>query len=101
MSKKAFASSLLAVYLMFAFVQHHTTANAGIFDWSASVVEQVAVEEPAAGDANNDGTTKDSADTSTKKRGNGFVRALSAPFRALGRLFGGSGKKNDQQSASY
>ena len=98
MSKKAFASSLLAVYLVFAFVQHHTTANAGIFDWSASVAEEVAVDEPVAVDADNDGTTKDSADTSTKKRGNGFVRVLSAPFRALGRLFGGGGKKNDQQS---
>ncbi|HKU74310.1 MAG TPA: tetratricopeptide repeat protein [Pyrinomonadaceae bacterium] len=99
MSKKAFASSLLAVYLMFAFVQHGTTASAGIFDWSTSVAEQVAAEEPVAVDSNTDGTTKDSADT-TKKRGNGFVRALSAPFRALGRLFGGSGKKNDQQQQS-
>lgn len=97
MSKKAFASSLLAVYLMFAFVQHHTTASAGIFDWSASLVEQVSVEEPAVADANNDDTTKDSAGKTTKKRGNGFVRALSAPFRAIGRLFGGGGKKNDQQ----
>ena len=97
MSKKAFASSLLAVYLMFAFVQHNTTVNAGIFDWSGLVAEQVAVEEPIAVDSDNDGKTKDSADTSTKKRGNGFVRALSAPFRALGRLFGGGGKKNDQQ----
>ncbi len=99
MSKKAFASSLLAVYLMFAFVQHHTTANAGIFDWSASVDEQIAVAESAAVDSNTDDTTKDSADTATKKRGNGFVRALSAPFRALGRLFGGGGKKNDQQQS--
>ncbi len=98
MSKKAFASSLVAVYLMFAFVQHHTTANAGIFDWSASVAEQVAVEEAAAVDSNNDGTTKDSADTTKKKRGNGFVRVLSAPFRAFGRLFGGGSKKNDQQA---
>lgn len=96
MSKKAFASSLLAVYLLFAFVQHHTTANAGIFDWSTLVVEQAAVDETAV-DSNNDGTSKESADASTKKRGNGFVRALSAPFRALGRLFGG-GKKNEQQA---
>lgn len=100
MSKKAFGSSLLAVYLMFAFVQHGTTASAGIFDWSKSVAEQVAADEPVAVDSNIDGTTKDSADPTKKKRGNGFVRALSAPFRALGRLFGGGGKKNDQQQAS-
>jgi len=97
MSKKTFASSLLAVVLLFAFVQHHTAANAGLFDWSTLVAEQAAVDEPAAVDSNTDGTTKDSADASTKKGGNGFVRVLSAPFRALGRLFGGGGKKNDQQ----
>ena len=96
MSKKTFASSLLAVVLLFAFVQHQTAANAGIFDWSALVAEQVAVDESTAVDATTDGTTNDSADAKTKKDGNGFVRALSAPFRALGRLFGG-GKKNDQQ----
>ena len=97
MSKKAFASSLLGVFLLLAFVQHNATANAGIFDWSALVFEQPAVDESTAVDANADGTTKDSAGATTQKRGNGFVRALSAPFRALGRLFGG-GKKNDQQA---
>jgi|ERR1043165_7551936 Flp pilus assembly protein TadD len=95
MSKKAFASSLLAVYLLFAFVQHNTTASAGVFDWSALVTEEVAVDS-AAVDSNTDGTNKDSANASTQKRGNGFVRVLSAPFRALGRLFGGGGKKNEK-----
>jgi Tfp pilus assembly protein PilF len=99
MSKKTFGSSLLAVVLLFAFVQHQTAANAGIFDWSALVAEQVAIEDSTAADANADGTTKDSADTSTQKKGNGFVRALSAPFRALGRLFGGGSKKNNDQQA--
>lgn len=32
-----------------------------------------------------------------KKKGNGFVRALKAPFKAIGRLFGGGGK--DDKSA--
>jgi Flp pilus assembly protein TadD len=95
MSKKTFASSLLAVILLFAFVQHHTAANAGIFDWSALVAEQVAVDEATAVDPNADVTAKNSADAKTKKGGNGFVRALSAPFRAIGRLFGGGSKKND------
>jgi len=98
MSKKTFGSSLLAVFVLFAFVQHHTAANAGIFDWSALVAEQVVVDESTAVDANADGTTRDSAAAKTKKGGNGFVRVLSAPFRAIGRLFGG-GKKNDQQQA--
>jgi len=38
----------------------------------------------------------DSSSAKEKKGGNGFVRAISAPFRAIGRLFGG-GKKNDQR----
>jgi len=96
MSKKTFASSLLAVLLLFAFVQHHTAARAGIFDWSALVAEQVAADESTAVDSTADGATRDLAHARTKKSGNGFVRALGAPFRALGRLFGG-GKKNDQQ----
>ena len=96
MSKKTFASSVLAVFLLFAFVQHHTAARAGIFDWSALVAEQVAADESTAVDSAADGATRDLAHARTKKSGNGFVRALGAPFRALGRLFGG-GKKNDQQ----
>src|SRR5215213_10228802 len=35
----------------------------------------------------------DGVETS-EEDGNGFVRALTAPFKAIGRLFGG-GKKND------
>ena len=94
MPKKTFASSLLAVVLLFAFVQHQTAANAGIFDWSTLVADQLSADNSAV-DSNTDGTSKDSADASTEKKGNGFVRALGAPFRAIGRLFGG-GKKNDQ-----
>ena len=33
-----------------------------------------------------------------KPEGNGFVRALKAPFKALGRLFGGGKKKDQNQS---
>ena len=95
MSKKTFASSLLAVILLFAFVQHHTAADAGFFDWSSLVAEQVAVDEATAVDSNADGTTRH--DAKAKKGGNGFVRVLSAPFRAIGRLFGGGSKKNDPQ----
>src|SRR5689334_3508434 len=99
MPKKTFASSLLAVVLLFAFVQHQTAANAGIFDWSTLVADQLSADNSAV-DSNTDGTSKDSADASTEKKGNGFVRALGAPFRAIGRLFGG-GKKNDQQTQAH
>jgi Flp pilus assembly protein TadD len=45
---------------------------------------------------NNDNSV-DTFGTAPKKQGNAFVRALTSPFRAIGRLFGG-GKKNDQQA---
>src|SRR5687768_10138997 len=35
-------------------------------------------------------------DTKRKSGGNSFIRALKAPFKALGRLFGG-GKKNENR----
>jgi len=42
----------------------------------------------------------DAADNASaeKPEGNGFVRALKAPFKALGRLFGGGKKKDQNQS---
>src|ERR1043165_32113 len=93
MSKRIFASTFISIALLLAFVPHHSIATAGVFDWSALVTGE-AVADSTAADSNND-TTKDSADAN-KKGGNGFVRVLSAPFRAIGRLFGG-GKKNEQQ----
>jgi Flp pilus assembly protein TadD len=48
----------------------------------AETAQASAVNENTAADGN-------------KKKGNSFTRALTAPFRAIGRLFGG-GKKNDQ-----
>ena len=32
----------------------------------------------------------------SKENGNGFLRALKAPFKALGRVFGGGGKKKEE-----
>lgn len=53
--------------------------------------EELAVLNAA--DAPGDG---DSASTEeSKQEGNGFLRALKAPFKALGRVFGG-GKKNEK-----
>jgi Flp pilus assembly protein TadD len=94
MTKRIFASTFLSIALLLGFAQHHSVATAGAFDWPALVAGEAAADLTAA-DSNNDGTTKDNA--TTKKDGNGFVRVISAPFRALGRLFGG-GKKNEQQA---
>ena len=35
-------------------------------------------------------------DEKSKQDGNGFLRALKAPFKALGRVFGGGGKKKEE-----
>jgi hypothetical protein len=56
----------------------------------------VMISNTVAADDSSEGETPNSEATQ-KKKGSGFARALGAPFRALGRLFGG-GKKNDQQA---
>jgi len=94
MAKRIFASTLISIALLLVFAQHHSVATAGVFDWPVLVTGE-AVADLTAADSNSDRTTKDEA--KTKKDGNGFVRVISAPFRALGRLFGG-GKKNEQQA---
>ncbi len=87
MRKETLAASLLSVFLLFAVVDYRSVATAGHFDWSSVALEETeVVDNPAY-----------TQDATQKKDGNGFTRALSAPFRAISRLFGGS-KKNDQQA---
>lgn len=92
MSKTTFASSLMAIFLMLALVPYHRIASAEGYDWASLTAAEAAAE---AGDIDVDKTT---TETSQKKKGNSFARALGAPFRAFGRLFGGS-KKNEQTTA--
>ncbi|HEX6045113.1 MAG TPA: tetratricopeptide repeat protein [Pyrinomonadaceae bacterium] len=51
--------------------------------------------EIAALDAAEVDTVEDNA--KSENRGNGFVRVLKAPFKAIGRLFGGGKKKDDNK----
>lgn len=83
-----YSSIFLALILVF--VPHDRIVSATAFDWST-----VAVENAAEGQVSE--TVADEPDLSQKKSGDGFMRAMGAPFRALGRLFG-VGKKNDQQT---
>jgi len=89
--KRSLASSLLAGVVLLALVQHPSVTSARYLDRSMVPVE--SVDDSASVDA--DAAPNASADKE-KKGGNGFVRAISAPFRAIGRLFGG-GKKKDQR----
>ena len=96
MAKRLFASSLISFALLFALVQHHSVTTAGVFDWSSLPFEEPLVDTDTDADADE---TDDPAAEPQKKKGNSFVRAISKPFRAIGRFFGGGGKKNDEQLA--
>jgi tetratricopeptide (TPR) repeat protein len=93
MCKRTVGSSLLAGILLLVLVQHYSVGSARYSDGSVIPIESIADD---AADADVDGAQSDSSTGTKKKGGNGFVRVISAPFRAIGRLFGG-GKKNDQQ----
>lgn len=89
MKKQTLAASFLSIFLLFAIVDRRSVVTAGNFDWSSITLEET---QPADND-----TDKNQAE---KKKGNSFARALGAPFRALGRLFGGGGKKNEQSASA-
>lgn len=93
MRKHTLACSVLSFVLLLGAMQHPSIVTAGAFDWSALPVE----ESFSFTDA--DAADTQIAQAPEKKNGNGVVRILSAPFRAIGRLFGGS-KKSDQKSDS-
>ena len=82
-------SSVLISVVLIVLVAHGPIVTAGSFDWASIPLAETA----QASDANENTTADDSG--IPKKKGNSFTRALTAPFRAIGRLFGG-GKKNDQ-----
>ena len=96
MSKTTFSSSLMAVILLVALVPLPSVATAEGFDWAA-----LAATEEAAAQATENETAQETTEAPKKKSGNGFARALGAPFRALGCLFGGcNSKKKSEQSAA-
>ena len=94
MAKSTLASSLMAVILLFALIPHQSIVTAEGFDWAAFD----ETEATAQADANE--TQQETGAAPKKKNGNGFARALGAPFRALGRIFGGGNGKKNEQSAS-
>src|ERR1700752_1013926 len=87
MRKKTVAALLIGVFLLLAVVERHTVVIAGGLDWSTLAPEQTESAE----------LDSETSEAPQKKNGNSIGQALSAPFRALGRLFGGR-KKTDQQA---
>lgn len=93
---KTTLSSLMALVLLVALVSHPRVTTAEGYDWAA-----IVAAEEAAQAAENE-TAQEAAETQKKKSGNSFARALGAPFRALGRLFGGNkDNKKSEQSAKH
>ena len=91
---KSTLSSLMAIILLVALVAQPNVVTADGYDWAA-----LAAAEAASEAAENE-TAQETAETPKKKSGNRFARALGAPFRAFGRLFGGgNNKKNEPSSA--
>src|SRR5690349_6016523 len=86
MHRQPVAVLLLSIFLVFVVLYHGRVVTAGSFDWAAAALADTAVFQPET--EASDGVQQ----TST----NNVARTLSAPFRALGRLFGG--RKNDQQA---
>jgi type IV pilus assembly protein PilF len=89
MTKRTLATLVLALAATVAVAERGKVVTASPFDWT-TVTFTEATTDNAVTDVDNGNETE-----VKKKRGNGFVRALGAPFRALGRLFG-RGKKHEQ-----
>src|SRR5689334_21162470 len=93
MHRQPVALLLLSIFLVFVVLDRSRVVTAGTFDWATAAI---AGTDLAASET-------DPSDSSQKKSGNSVARVLSAPFRALGRLFGGSRKdaarKDDQHQA--
>lgn len=97
MSKKKIFSLVVALVLLVGVCAPPRVLGNRVFYESATTAgtpSAVAVADASASDAAANDASDDA--TRTQKKGNGFARALAAPFRALARLFGGGRKKSEE-----
>src|SRR5688572_10639918 len=66
-----------------------------VFSNILSEAEIAVINEAAATETAN--TTTTTEDTQPKRDGNRFAKVITAPFKAIGRLFGRGGSKNDNK----
>ena len=85
MHKQSVAALAISIFLLFVVLHPGRVVTAGAFDWANMALAQTEVLQ----------SEMEPFDGAQKKDGNGVSRVLSAPFRALSRLFGG-GKKKDE-----
>jgi tetratricopeptide (TPR) repeat protein len=84
-------SSVLVGLLVLALFANSQVVTADLFDSTSGTSN-------AASSADDSEVESSDETTVEKKKGNSFARALTAPFRAIGKLFGG-GKKDDNKIA--
>ncbi|HWS88076.1 MAG TPA: tetratricopeptide repeat protein [Pyrinomonadaceae bacterium] len=104
MSKRRTTLLVISLVLSFAVLVPQAALGSGAADPTAPAASEAAPAPPARVEEGreteaSEGPTE-AADSKPKKRkGNAFARALSAPFRALARLFGG-GRKSETAKKS-
>jgi Tfp pilus assembly protein PilF len=104
-SKRRTTTLIISLVLSFAVVVPQAALGFNEADPAAPAVSDAGPSTPARAEEETDaeategtGGTADSQQP-TKRKGNAFARALTAPFRALARLFGG-GRKSETAKKS-
>lgn len=105
MLKRRTTSLIISLVLSFAVLVPQAALGFGEADPAAPAVSDAAPNAPARVEKEaNDEASEDAIESSDaqppKRKGNGFARALSAPFRALARLFGGGSRKTETAKKS-
>jgi Flp pilus assembly protein TadD len=88
LSKRKLVSLVLALIISAGVIAPRAVLGNRVLYNEPSAAAASTTPSPAAADISADETQPQ-----PKHKGNGFARALSAPFRALAKLFGGDGKK--------
>ena len=102
MSKRITTSTALSLILALAVLAPQAALGNRVFNESTATARTTGT--PAApvssASADSDADMADDANDTQqpKRKGNGFARALAAPFRALARLFGGGKKSKTEQA---
>lgn len=99
MLKKRIFSVALALALSAAFVAPQTTlAKRAQHPRAGGAATSNAPASDAHADSSANPAGEGEQQQKPKQKGNGFARALGAPFRALARLFGGGGKSTNEEA---
>jgi Tfp pilus assembly protein PilF len=105
-SKRRTTSLIISLVLTFAVLVPQAALGYDEADSAAPAVSDAGpatparVEEDVDADASSEGAGEAADSHPPKRKGNAFVRALGAPFRALARLFGGGRKSETAKNST-